>query len=271
MTDDPMSDEGMQPDVAPGPSDPLWRDILEGKSGEFASGRGVFRHIPSSPRCKLCASPFAGPGAPLMRLMDRGPWAKNPSICGFCFKQLERERGGAEIDLSLLFADVRGSTGLAERMGAETFRRLLNRFYHRATDVLLARDAIIDKFVGDEVVALFIPALAGADHAGRAIEAAKDLLRATGHQDASGPWVPLGVGVHSGSAYVGTVGEAVTDFTALGDTVNVTARLASAAAAGEILVSVESATRGGLDDGSETRTLDLRGRSQPLDVRVLRL
>ena len=70
---------------------------------------------------------------------------------------------------------------------------------------------------------------------------------------------------------MGVVGDAVTDFTALGDTVNVTARLASVAAAGEILVSAETARRAELDDTSETRTLDLRGRSQSLDVRVLHI
>ena len=203
-------------------------------------------------------------------MIDRGPWAKSPNICGFCFKQLEKSRGGAEIELSLLFADVRGSTGLAESMGPEAFRRLLERFYHRATDVLLARDAILDKFVGDEVVALFIPALAGADHPRRAVDAARDLLKVTGHGQAADPWIPLGVGVHTGRAYVGTIGDSVTDFTALGDSVNVTARLASAAAGGEILVSVDTAERAGLDDTSETRTLTLRGRTQTLDVRVLR-
>ncbi len=271
MGDDQTSNDQSPDDVAPHPSDPQWRAMLEGTGGGIGTGREFFRLIPSSPRCKLCAAPFKGPGAPVMRLIARGPWAKNPSICGFCFKKLERGHGGAEIELSLLFADVRGSTSIAESMDAEAFRRLLNRFYHRATDVLLARDAIIDKFVGDEVVALFIPALAGADHARHAIEAARDLLRVTGHHEARGPWLPLGVGVHSGPAYVGVIGEAVTDFTALGDTVNVTARLASVAAAGEILVSVETARRAELDDTSETRTLDLRGRSQSLDVRVLHI
>jgi adenylate cyclase len=252
-------------------SDPQWRAILEGTSGDFAAGRGFLRMIPSSPRCKLCAAPFAGPGAPVMRLLDRGPWAKNPSICGFCFKQLERSRGGAEIELSLLFADVRGSTTLAETMGVAPFRRLLDRFYHEATEVLMARNAVVDKFVGDEVVALFIPALTGSDHAGDAIRAAQDLLQATGHGGSDAPWIPVGVGVHTGPAYVGTVGDTVTDFTALGDSVNVTARLASAAGSGEILVSAVAADAAGLDATLETRNLTLRGRTQPLDVRVLRV
>ena len=140
--------------------------LLEGTPGSFGSGRRFFRLIPSSPRCKMCAAPFAGPGAPVMRMFDRGPWAKNPNICGFCFKALERERGGAEIDLTLLFADIRGSTGLGESMGAASFHQLMGRFYREMTKVLVANDAVVDKFVGDEVVALFIPALAGADHAG---------------------------------------------------------------------------------------------------------
>ncbi len=227
--------------------------------------------IPSSPRCKLCFAPFAGVGGSLMGLIDRRPWAKNPTICGYCFKQLERGHGGAEIDLTLLFADIRGSTTLAESMEPASFHRLMNRFYRVMTDVLVAHDAVLDKFVGDEVVALFIPALTGAEHADHAVAAAREMLRATGHQDPNGPWVPLGIGIHSGTAYVGTIGDTVTDFTALGDTVNVTARLASEAAGGEILVSDEASTRAGLGADLETRHLMLRGRQEPLDIRVLRV
>src|SRR5687767_15115110 len=164
-------------------SDPQWRALLEGTSGSFGSRRRFFRLIPSSPRCKMCAAPFAGLGAPVMRVFDRSPWAKNPTICGFCFKALERERGGAEIDLTLLFADIRGSTGLGESMGAVSFHRLMGRFYREMTRVLVANDAVVDKFVGDEVVALFIPALAGPDHAGRAVTTAREMLKATGHGD----------------------------------------------------------------------------------------
>src|SRR5919108_4497683 len=245
-------------------SDPQWRLLLNDPDSGFAAGRGFFKLIPSSPRCKLCAAPFAGPGAPFMRMIDRSPWNKNPSICGFCFKQLEKGRGGAEIELSMLFADVRGSTGLAETMGPAAFRRLLDRFYREATNVLVARNAILDKFVGDEVVALFLPVLAGDDHAHDAIEAARALLAATGHGTPAGPWIPLGAGVHTGLAYVGSIGDTVTDFTALGDSVNVTARLASAAADGEIPVSAASAAAAELDPSLESRTLSLRGRVQPL-------
>jgi adenylate cyclase len=252
-------------------SDPMWLRLLNDPDSGFASGRGFFRMLPSSPRCKMCAAPFAGPSAPFMRMIDRGRWDKNPSICGLCFKQLEKARGGAEVELSMLFADVRGSTGLAEKMGPGAFQNLLARFYREATNALVARDGIIDKFVGDEVVGLFLPVLAGHDHAAHAIDAARELLRATGHGTEGGPWIPVGAGVHTGVAYVGAIGDTVTDFTALGDSVNVTARLASAAGPGEILVSAASASAADLDHDLELRTLSLRGRAEPLDVRVLQV
>ena len=269
--DEAAPDETATDEAAPIASDPQWRAILEGTVGGFGSGRRILRHIPSSPRCKLCAAPFAGLGGRAMRLIDRGPWVKNPTICGFCFKELERGRGGAEITLTLLFADIRGSTALAESMQPGAFHALMSRFYHEVTEVLVAHDAVVDKFVGDEVVALFIPALTGEAHADRAVQAALELLRVTGHADPGEPWAPLGIGIHTGRAYVGTIGDAVTDFTALGDTVNVTARLASAAAAGEILASADASSLARLEPDLETRTLTLRGRQRPLDVRVLRI
>jgi adenylate cyclase len=118
---------------------------------------------------------------------------------------------------------------------------------------------------------MFAPPFAGSAHAQRAIEAARRLLAETGHETPSGPWAPIGVGVHTGLAFVGSVGEGgVTDFTALGDSVNTAARLASAAAAGEVLVSRAAAMAAGLSDGSfEQRHLELRGRSEPVDVLVL--
>jgi adenylate cyclase len=171
----PKGDEaGVEP---PYQSDPTWYRLLNDPDSGFAAGRGFFKMIPSSPRCKMCSAPFAGPGAPIMRMLDRGPWEKNPKICGLCFKQLEKARGGAEIELSMLFADVRGSTGLAESMGPGAFQKLLARFYREATDALVASDGLVDKFVGDEVVALFLPVLAGHDHAAHAIDAARDLFR----------------------------------------------------------------------------------------------
>jgi len=175
----------------------------------------------------------------------------------------------------MLFADVRGSTPLAEQMSAREFSRLMNRFYAVATDVLVQSDALVDKLVGDEVIGLFIPGFAGPEHPRRAIEAAEMLLEVTGYHDRGGPWLPVGAGVHTGPADVRVVGGAdgvLTDFTALGDGVNVTARLASQARVGEILISEAAYTAAGRDPGDlESRQLELKGKSERIGVRVLRV
>src|SRR5512134_62827 len=193
--------------------------------------------LPADPRCKLCGSPFKGWGGYIMHLMGRDQSRYNPRFCVKC--QVWEHPGGAEVILTMLFADVRGSTTLAEQMSAREFSQLINRFYTVATHVLIQTDALVDRLMGDEAIGLYIPGFAGPEHPRKAIEAAQELLRLTGHRDAKGPWLPVGIGVHTGSAYVGVVGDEnhPMDFTALGDNVNIAARLASSAASGEILIS----------------------------------
>jgi len=180
--------------------------------------------------------------------------------------------GGAEVRLSLLFADVRGATSLSQQLGPSEYTRLMNRFYTAATDALVRSDALIDQFVGDEVIGLYVPGFAGKGHARHAIQGAQESLRATGHDDPAGPWVAVGAGVHPGIAFVGTVGVEglVTDVRAVGDALNATARLASAAGPGEILISRAACAAAGLNtDGLEQRRLELKGLSAPMDVCVL--
>jgi adenylate cyclase len=252
-------------------SSEIWRALLLGTSPEYARMRRLLQRVPGHPRCKMCAAPFGGIGAPFMRLVGRKRWAKNPKYCGACFSMLQANHGGAEIECTLLFADVRGSTTLAEGISPADFSRLMARFYETAMGVLVERDAIVDKFVGDEVMALFIPAVAGEQHAQRAIDAAQALLRATGHEDVAGPWLPVGAGVHTGTAFVGSVGENLqAEITALGDVVNTAARLASSAAGGEILVTEAAASAAGFDASArEHRQLELKGKSLATDVMVI--
>jgi adenylate cyclase len=240
-----------------------WRSALMGDIRGLNWTRAIMGHIPSEPRCKLCAAPFGKPGNLVVRWMGFGVSELNRRLCRGCLRHALKIPGGAEIDLSLLFADVRGSTALAERVPPQEFSQLLARFYGSAAKVVDERDGIVDKFVGDEVVALFIPGFAGDDHAAAAVDAAKELMQATGN-DGDEPWVPIGAAVHTGRAFVGVVGEGdAHDFTALGDSVNTTARLASEAAAGEILVTTNAAEAARLDTaGLESRTLDLRGRDE---------
>jgi len=270
---EPMQPESAAPEPTPeaAGSGELWRAILIGTDPVYARTRRFMQRVPGHPRCKMCAAPFGGLGGPLMRLMGRRRWAKNPKYCGVCFRLLQEQHGGAEIDCSLLFADVRGSTTMAEGITPAAFSRLMARFYETASAVLVERDAIVDKFVGDEVMALFIPAVAGDQHARRAVDAAQALLRATGHEDSGGPWLPVGAGVHTGTAFVGSVGDTLqAEITALGDGVNTAARLASSAAGGEVLVTEAAAAAAGLDASAlEHRQLELKGKSLATDVIVI--
>jgi adenylate cyclase len=150
----------------------------------------------------------------------------------------DAEVRGAEVELSMLFADVRGSSKLARETSSLAFTQLMDRFYRMSMDVLVEHDAIVEKFVGDEVVGLFLPFLAGPHHAERAVDAASALMAAVGYGSTDGPWLPLGAAVHTGPAFVGIVGnQDARDFTALGEPMNIAAHLASKAAPGEILVT----------------------------------
>jgi adenylate cyclase len=251
-------------------SEEIWREMLLNPS-RMLRVRRFWGRLPSPPRCKWCTRPFGGPGGVVMRAVGLGPWTKNSKYCTGCFRVLRKSHGGAEVDCSLLFADVRGSTSLGERMSPRDFNRLMGRFYDVATDVLVAHDAIVDKFVGDEIIGIFVPAMAGPDHSRSAIDAAKELLRRTGHLEGGDPWLPIGAGVNSGRAYVGAIGEGPdTELTAMGDVVNTAARLASAAGPGEILVSARAAEAAGVPaTAHERRTLKLKGRREPTEVVVL--
>ena len=244
--------------------------MLTGDSPAVQQFRRLFRRLPSSPHCKLCYAPFGGIGGFVLKPVF-GPWPKNPQICKNCIGALAKMGvGGAEVPVSLLFADIRGSTTLGERLRPAEFAALLHEFYRLAAGAITAYDGVVDKFVGDEAIGLFIPGYSGKDHAAKAIAAARRLLDDVGRAEASsaGP-IPVGAGVHTGVAFVGTVGSSteISDFTALGDPVNTTARLASLAGPGEMLVSVEAAEAAGLETaGSERRTVDVRGREATLDV-----
>jgi adenylate cyclase len=257
--------------------DEMWRKHLIGGNIRTKQWRHLFGMLPSNPRCVNCHTPFAGFGSVLLRLI-RGPLTrrsvKNPRYCAGCHFFTTQFPGGAEIELTMLFVDVRGSTTIAETMNNTEFSQLMNRFYEATINILVQADAFIDKLVGDEVTALFIPAYAGKDHARKAVEAGQELLRVTGYREADGPWIPIGVGVHTGMAWVGSIVGASgvgADFTALGDNVNIAARLASKAGAGEILVSESTYNKAALNTNAEKRTLELKGRSEPVTVHVLKI
>ena len=253
-----------------------FRAVLTGEHEGLASIRKTMKRVPSSPRCKLCAAPFEGLGGAVLRHFGYARFAANPALCVKCIGEF-RKHGltGAEIPVTLLFADIRGSTGIGERLRPGEFRAYLDRFYRIGGDAILAHDGLVDKVVGDEIIGLFFGGITGTEHAAAAVAAARDILRRCGAADATPMGaIPIGIGVHTGEAFVGTTGPvgAPEDFTALGDVVNSTARLASAAAAGELLLSSDAAAAAGHDaaEGEERRQLDLRGRQEAIEVIVVR-
>jgi adenylate cyclase len=203
-----------------------------------------------------------------MAMLGHSRSRKNPMICNLCDDRLPA--GGAEIDIGVLFADVRGSTALAEEIGARAFAKTLNQFYAVATEVLLRHNAMIDKLVGDEVMALFIPVLSAGGHRRMAVAAAADLLHSMSNVKVGTDPLPVGIGVHVGHAFVGKIGtQGINDFTALGDTVNTAARLQAEAAAGQIVLS-EAAFREApeLFSNAQQKEVILRGRTAPLTIRI---
>jgi adenylate cyclase len=150
---------------------------------------------------------------------------------------------------------------------------LLNRFYGSASEIL-RRSAIIDKLVGDEVMALYVPQLFGKPGwEDDMLRDASDLLAAVGFGSASDPWLRLGVGLDVGRAYVGNVGSGeVKDFTALGDVVNTASRLQSSAGAGQIVISERlfgRLSQGPVD--AISTSLELKGKRETEPVRVIDL
>lgn len=252
----------------------FWRTYLT--TGEFEKERRqrqLFRLLPGTPRCKNCYAPFKGIGSVIVRaIYGKQPSNLNPQLCNICEQFAQQYQGGAEIELSLLFADVRGSTSLAETMNPTQYSQLVNRFYRAATQVMVNSDALIDKIIGDQVAGMYVPGFAGKDHARRAVDAAHEILRVTGHNDPSGPWIELGVGVHTGTAFVGALGseQGTSDITVLGDAANTAARLSSNAGVGEILITEPVLSATGIQASDlEKRTLSLKGKREAMPVWVL--
>jgi adenylate cyclase len=206
-------------------------------------------------------------------MIGKGPSSLTPQLCNQCYGFTSRNLGGTEIELTMLFADVRGSTPLAASMSPMAYSKLISRFFGVANEVFIGSDALLNRLVGDQVIGLYVPGFAGPDHRGKAIRAAQRLLHETGHDSSEGPWLPIGVGVHTGVAFLGSVGSYdnnAVDIAVLGDPPNVAARLSSSAATGEILISDEAYVREMKLENLEKRQLALKGKSGAFNVFVMK-
>ncbi|MEK6221656.1 MAG: adenylate/guanylate cyclase domain-containing protein [Chloroflexota bacterium] len=237
---------------------------------EHSFFKPIFRAMPAEPRCQFCYIPFNGIGGFLSkRLLEIEPSNLNPHMCNQCERFAERFPGGTELEISIIFVDIRGSTPLAEKMGIREYSDLIHRFYLAATKPLYTNNAMIEKFIGDGLTAFFAPAFAGTNHALTAIKAGRDILRATGHGNGKTPWVPVGVGVNTGVAYIGSMKMegGRTDITILGDVVNTAARLCSQAAAGEIVVGKRSFEMSELsEEENDSLVLPLKGKEESVEA-----
>ena len=236
--------------------------------------RTIYHVLPSDPHCIECGIPMGGVGAKALRFIGSEPSTFSSKLCRGCEKDARKYESGAEVELTMLFADVRNSTSLAESKGVKGFKEIINRFYKETSNVLIEHNALVNRLMGDQIIALFVQRYAGRNHAKTALDATKDLLQITGHGDGKEPWIPVGAGIHTGMAYVGAVGSGtgVNEIAVLGSAANLCARLSSKAAAGEILISKDSIEFGNLNvDGLETRLLELKGVSQPVSVSVMKV
>jgi adenylate cyclase len=262
----------------------MWRTYMTtGEVPDFAEPvwfeakvlRPLARLLPKEPRCRVCLYPFEGIGGALVRsTFGLTPSKLNPQLCNVCDRAANKYRGGAEIELTMLFADVRGSTGLADGMNPTEYGQLIDRFYRETTKVLFRKNGMVEKLIGDEVTGFFVPGFSGEDHSRVAVEAGEEILLATGHRNPDGPWVPVGVGVHTGIAFVGAVSSAggSADITVLGDTANAAAHIASQAGTGELILSEATRTAAGIvSTGMESRNLVLKSRKEPMDVWVKKI
>jgi adenylate cyclase len=191
----------------------------------------------------------------------------NPSFCNLCEQASRQFPGGAEVEMSMLFADVRGSTALSEKMSPKEFSMLINRFYTESTRIINKEDGLVENLAGDAVAAFWGAGFAGPNYVRRTIKAAQDISRVMQLHA-----IPIGIGVHYGTAYFGAVGttDGLTNISAIGDEVNTAARVASKAEAGEILVSEQALRAAGMDGSElEQRILELKGISEPVPVRVM--
>ena len=252
------------------PVDQLWRDwfMTDAYDVEKRWYR-AFRLLPHDPRCKICHTPFHGMGGFVMRFLGRKQSNLNPHFCNVCEEFAEKHPGGAEVEMAMLFADVRGSTSLSERMTPIEFQRLINRFYVGATKAIAEEDGLVEKLAGDAVAAFWGAGFAGKDYVARTIRAAQAIARLMQKQE-----IPVGIGVHAGVAYFGAMGSSggLVDISAIGEEVNTAARIASKASAGEILLSEAALEQTHMDGNTlESRNLVLKGISETLIVRVMQV
>jgi adenylate cyclase len=225
--------------------------------------------------------PIRGPLAVPFRIFGITQSKMNPNICTICERAFRRVKKQRHISATatILFADIRGYTRLSDRIDPVELGDIVSTFQDQCAQGIWAHDGIVNKQMGDGLMALFNFPIKIERHAEAAVAAALDLQRrckavlaamARSLDDEAAKALGVGVGVHTGQVEIGEFSTIRSDFTAIGGPVNLAARLEAQAAAGEILISAESAAQApDLTAGTQTRTLALKGIEHPVLTHVL--
>ena len=183
---------------------------------------------------------------------------------------------GERRKVSVLFSDIRGFTSLSERLPAEELVLCLNRYLTVMVEIIHRNGGMVDKFIGDAIMAIFGAPLPATDHAARAVKTGCDMQAALVRlnrkfEDEGIPQLTIGVGVHSGEAVIGNVGSPDRmEYTVIGDTVNVASRIESLCKRFGPCVLISAATRSEVVDGAfafeSVGDEFLKGRAEPVSI-----
>lgn len=179
--------------------------------------------------------------------------------------------GGKKVDITILFADIRGFTAYSEKHTPEELVTVLNRYLAAAADAVLSQEGTVDKFLGDAVMGWYNAPLPQPDHTLRAVKTAIWIRQAVKKLHKELPkeaHLNFGVGIHYGEAVLGWIGtEKRLEYTALGDSVNTTKRIQENAAKDQILLTREAYERVKKQvDAKPFAPLTVKGKTRPLDV-----
>jgi adenylate cyclase len=201
----------------------------------------------------------------------------HPNLCTKCesgFAKIMKQKQ-IPVSTTILFADIRGYTDLSQQIEAAKLNELLHQFYDRCSAAIWEKDGIVNKFIGDAVLAVFNFPLIRKEHVQNAVSAAVQLQKDCQHlKEENGlsdiHTLGVGIGIHTGECYMGEVGTTYKDFTAIGPVVNLTSRLQGAAGIGEIMVTQEvfDQVQHQFPD-AQKRTLTLKGINNPVNGYVL--
>ena len=226
-----------------------------------------YARVGTATRCKVCGLSIRGPLGWLNRsFWGVAPLAKHPDLCNVC------KIGERLLEVTVLFADAQGFTHFAEGRPPDEVARVMNTMFEGCINTLLAHDAIVDKLLGDAVMAVFGAPIIRPDHAEQAVAAATEIQRkASEFFPAAWAGACVRMGLNSGTAFVGRMGSGdIQDYTAVGDTVNVAQRLQTEARPGEILIaeSVYERVRASFP-AADRRVLSVKGRDEPVTAYAL--